>query len=146
MGVTAWKIAWGNWTRDAGAKSLAVERAVTAWIREDAVGLDDALSALSEEVFPDEEPVPGAQDPALPDPPDARLALDLANAALLAGEADLAQYIHLYAAVAGGDRRQLPALVSTLRAVLYHLQVDDPLSSSDAGQVGVGPLTAQRPS
>jgi hypothetical protein len=59
----------------------------------------------------------------------------------LAGEAELAQYIHLYAAVAGGHRRQLPALVSTLRAVLDHLRLDDRPSTS--ATLGLGTFSGR---
>jgi hypothetical protein len=140
----AWKLAWSNWTQNADARHHTVERAVIAWVEHDPVGLDDALSALSEEVFPDDPPAPGDQDPALQDPPAARLALDLANAALLSGQADLGHYLYVYAAAAGSDRRQIPALLSTLRAVLDHLDFDNPAPTSAADPVA--PLGAPRPS
>jgi hypothetical protein len=50
--------------------------------------------------------------------PGARLALELAISALVAGHVDLARHIYTYAAVAGSDAGQLPALLSTLTAVL----------------------------
>ena len=134
----AWKSAWHHWTRNAGAKSRAVERAVTAWIRRNPRDLDAALSALAEEVFPDDPPFEavGAE---LPEPRDARMALDYATAALVAGEVDLARHIYVYTVVAAHDRGQLPALMSTLTAVTDHLDDQPPPPA------GRGPRPAPRP-
>lgn len=134
----AWKQAWHHWTRNAGAKSRAVERAVTAWLRRNPRDLDAALSALSEEVFPDDPPFEaiGAE---LPEPRDARMALDYATAALVAGEVDLARHVYVYAVVAAHDRGQLPALMSTLTAVSDHLDDQPPPPA------GTGPRPAPRP-
>jgi hypothetical protein len=123
--LRAWKSAWHHWTRDAGARSRAVERAITAWVRRDLRDLDAALSALAEDIFP-EDPADLGLGGGLPEPADARLALDYATAALVAGQVDLARHIYVYAEVAASDRGRLPALLSALTAVADHVD-DQPL-------------------
>jgi hypothetical protein len=101
--------------------------------------LDAALTALAEESLAGRPRVWG-----LPEPRDARLALDYATAALVAGEVDLARHIYVYAEVAAYDRGQLPGLLSMLTAAAGHL--DDPppppagKAPRPAGRLrGVGP-------
>ena len=148
--VRAWKSAWHHWTRNAGARSRAVERAVTAWLRRDPRDLDAALSALSEEVFP-EDPAFAAMDGELPAPRDARMALDYATAALVAGEVDLARQplqIRLPSAVGCGrdggvGGRRDPLSRSQARStfcVPYGLRRVEPTPRSRRAGLGALPL------
>src|SRR5258708_154598 len=41
-----WKAAWSHWTRDAGLRDRAAERAVTAWLRRDRAAIEAALGKL----------------------------------------------------------------------------------------------------
>ena len=132
----AWTSAWRHWNRDAGTRRRAVEEVVTAWLRGDRRDLDLALAALSEEPFPDDPAWLDGEDGELP--ADARLALEYATAALVAGEVDLARHIYVYTAVAAHDRGQLPALMSTLTAVTDHLDDQPPPPA------GRGPRPAPR--
>jgi hypothetical protein len=84
----AWRSAWRHWNRDAGARRRAVEEVVTAWVRGDRRDLDLALAALSEDPFPDDPAWLDGEDGELAEPADARLALEYAAAALVAGEVD----------------------------------------------------------
>jgi hypothetical protein len=68
----------------------------------------------------------------LPEPADARLALEYATAALVAGQVDLARHIYVYAEVAACDRAQLPILLSMLTAVSGHLDDQPPPPAGEA--------------
>jgi hypothetical protein len=140
----AWTSAWRHWNRDAGARRRAVEEVVTAWVRGDRRDLDLALAALSEDPFPDDPAWLDGEDGELAEPTDARLALEYATAALVAGEVDLARHIYVYAEVAARDPSHLPGLLSMLTAAAGHL--DDPppppagRAPRPAGRLrGVGP-------
>jgi hypothetical protein len=104
----AWKSAWWHWTSNARVKRGAVDRDAIARNIGDQDALETSMSAF--EALADH-----------PEPPDSRLALQLATSALIAGEADLAQHVYVYAAVAAKDRGQIPALLSTIVAVLDQL-------------------------
>jgi hypothetical protein len=60
----------------------------------------EGLWAASEDPFPDDPAWLDGEDGELPEPADARLALEYATAALVAGEVDLALHIYVYALVA----------------------------------------------
>jgi len=85
-----------------------------------------ALSALSEDLFPDD---PGWLEV---DAGDERRSGVLEGQAgvgglgEVAGEVDLARHIYVYAEVAACDRGQLPILLSTLTAVSDHLDNPPP--------------------
>ena len=117
---------------------------VTAWVWGGRRDLDLALAALSEDPFPDDPAWLDGEDGELAEPADARLALEYATAALVAGEVDLARHIYVYAQVAARDPGHLPALLSMLTAVAGHLDDQPPPPTAraprSAGRLrGVGP-------
>jgi len=67
-----------------------------------------------------DDPAFGAMNGELPEPRDARMALDFATAALVAGETHLARHIYLYAEVAAGDRGHASSLRKAAEKLLQH--------------------------
>jgi hypothetical protein len=118
-----WKCAWSNWTHGFGARVRAAEWVAAAWADGDKRGLERALAALAEVVYPDPDREPAAPGPGAATELDA-FSLGLASAALVEGDDQLARLIYAYSLVAVRDRRQVPALLEAAAAVADRLSGD----------------------
>jgi hypothetical protein len=118
-----WKCAWSNWTHGFGARVRAAEWVAGAWADGDKQGLERALAALAEIVYPDPD-----REAATPAPGEATeldgFSLGLATAALVEGDDQLARLIYAYSLVAVRDRRQVPALLEAAAAVVDRVSGD----------------------
>lgn len=123
-----WKCAWSNWTHGFGARVRAAEWVAAAWADGDKQGLERALAALAEMVYPDPDREAAVPAPGVTGELDA-FSLGLASAALVEGDDQLARLIYAYSLVAVRDRRQVPALLEAAAAAVDRL-TDDPSEGS----------------
>jgi hypothetical protein len=118
-----WKCAWSNWTHGFGARVRAAEWVAAAWADGDKQGLERALAALAEMVYPDPDREAEAPGPGEASELDG-FSLGLATAALVEGDDQLARLIYAYSLVAVRDRRQVPALLEAAAAAVDGLTGD----------------------